>query len=97
MDTRDKYYKRRGCEHTFRMMLGIILLIATTLIVTRCEEHQDCYVCTVKTQWFYGDFFVTSEKDFPYCDVDKEWLNNFEIINTYSDTTTNMVQTCKCK
>jgi hypothetical protein len=74
-----------------------ILLIIGVVLLFSCEKHQDCYVCTVKTQWFHGDYVVTSERDYPYCDVDKHWIEDFEKINTYSDTLTKMVQTVKCK
>lgn len=80
-----------------RILVGIILLTIIAIIGVRCEKQRDCYVCTVKTQWFHGDFVVTSERDYPYCDVDEKWVENFEKINTYTDTITKMAQTCKCK
>jgi len=78
-------------------IIFILFVVVIILLFFSCEKHQNCYVCTVKTQWFYGDYVVTSERDYPYCDVDKQWIENFEKINTYSDTLTKMVQTAKCK
>jgi len=94
----DYYDRPRGCEKIFlRIIVGILLIFSTLFLLVKCEANQNCYVCTVKTQWFYGDFVVTSERDYPYCEVDEEWIDNFETINTYSDTLTKMVQTCKCR
>jgi hypothetical protein len=98
MKTKGGYYDEpKGCEHKLVRLFYFMFALVVLFGVLRCEQQKDCYVCTVKTQWFRGDFIVTSERDYPYCDVDEEWINNFEIINTYSDTTTNIVQTCKCK
>jgi hypothetical protein len=75
-----------------------LLLTILLLLFTGCDKPEsDCYVCTVTTMWVYTGHTVTSVKEFPYCNVDAEWIKTFETINTYSDTTTNMVQTCKCK
>jgi len=74
--------------------LTLILFLA---LFAGCEKpDKDCHVCTVTTMWVYVGHTVTAVKEFPYCDVDAEWIKTFETINTYSDTTTNMVQTCKC-
>jgi len=98
--TPEEYYSRRGCEKTLRFVLGFIILLST-LLISRCEspepEPQTCFVCTVKTTWFYGLYTVTSERDYSYCDVDQEWVKHFESINTYTDTLTKMIQTCNCK
>ncbi len=80
----------------FFWSLAGIALVIIYLLLTQCTK-EDCHVCTVTTTWFYGSHTVTAEKSYPYCDVTSQFLKDFEAINTYSDTTTKMIQTCICK
>lgn len=59
----------------------------------------ECYVCTVRTTWYYVGSTITAEKDYLYCDVDQEWIVNYIRINNYTDTTSNpmMTQYTTCK
>lgn len=81
-----------------RISLLIIIPFLSAFLIAKCEEkHDDCYVCTVTTTWFFDNHTTTCERLYPYCGVDEQWIKNFEKINTYTDTLNRMVQTCKCK
>jgi hypothetical protein len=90
---RDKTFSYRA---SFGSIIGIVLIVLF-LKILQCSKEKDCYVCTIKTTWIYGTHTVTAIKDEPFCDVSKQFIGDFEHFNTYSDTSSKMIQTCKCR
>lgn len=81
------------------LSIPVLLFVSLFLIPLsiRCEDKdkEKCYRCEIRVIYLNSCPLKETTGIFEMCDITKEEMEYFEIVNTYADST--FIQTCNCK